>query len=219
MINRFARSNFKILLGLAVLLSLAGCQSAYYSAMEKVGYAKRDILADRVDAAAETQEEMQQEVQVAYKAFNALLNLESSNLEARYEALNDAYEDSRDKAEELSDRVKAIESVAAALFEEWKQELNQYSSSSLRASSAKKLNETKQRYGQYLKSLKRSQARVEPVLAVFKDHVLFLKHNLNAEKISALKGEVGRFDGDVKRLISDMDRSIADAKAFVKELQ
>jgi len=115
--------------------------------------------------------------------------------------------------------VTAIESVADALFAEWQEELGQYSSSALRAASARKLKETQTRYGQYLKTLKRSQSRVAPVLAVFKDHVLFLKHNLNAEKISALKGEVGRFDGDVQRLIAEMDKSIADAKAFVKDLQ
>ncbi|WP_210396817.1 DUF2959 family protein [Motiliproteus sediminis] len=209
----------KVFAGGLMLALLGGCQSAYYGAMEKVGYAKRDILVDRVEAAAETQQEVQEEVQVAYEAFNALLNLESSDLEARYEALNDAYEDSRDKADELSERVAAIESVADALFDEWQEELGQYSSQSLRASSAAKLKDTKRRYAQYLKSLKRSEARVEPVLAVFKDHVLFLKHNLNAEKVSALKGEVRRFDGDVQRLISEMDKSIADAKAFVKELE
>ena len=34
---------------LALVLTLSGCQSAYYSAMEKVGVHKRDILIDRVE--------------------------------------------------------------------------------------------------------------------------------------------------------------------------
>ena len=39
---------------LALMLSiftLTGCQSAYYSAMEQVGYHKRDIMVDRVEDA------------------------------------------------------------------------------------------------------------------------------------------------------------------------
>ena len=46
------------LLGASLLLG--GCQSAYYGAMEKVGYHKRDIMVDRVQEAKESQEEAQE---------------------------------------------------------------------------------------------------------------------------------------------------------------
>ena len=39
---------------MAVLV--AGCESTYYSAMEKLGVEKRDILVDRVEAARDSQE-------------------------------------------------------------------------------------------------------------------------------------------------------------------
>ena len=60
---------------------------------------------------------------------------------------------------------------------------------------------------------------MQPVLAVFKDQVLYLKHNLNAEKISAIRSEVGRFNTDVDALIQDMDRSIKEAKSFISGLE
>lgn len=204
---------------LLVLGLVAGCQSTYYNTLEKFGYAKRDILVDRVEDATETQAEVKQQFKDAYQAFDALLNLQSTDLQSRYETLNAAYEDSRDKAEELSDRVQSIESVADALFEEWQTELDQYTNAALRRSSEAKLGETRQRYQQYLKSLKRAEAKVAPVLAVFKDQVLYLKHNLNAEKVSALKGEVRRFDSDVQGLVQEMDRSIADARRFIEGLE
>ncbi len=217
--NVFPLRSVRIPALLLLSLFLFGCQSAYYNTMEKMGYAKRDILVDRVEKATETQGEVKEEFQSAYQAFNALLKLESTSLEERYETLNDAYEDSLSKSEELTERIEAIESVAVALFKEWQQELNEYSSASLKASSAKKLKITKSRYKTYLKSLKRAESKVEPVLAVFKDQVLYLKHNLNAEKVSALKGEVRRFDSDVKGLVSEMDRSIKDAKQFIQGLE
>ncbi|WP_207061989.1 DUF2959 domain-containing protein [Motiliproteus sp. SC1-56] len=208
------------LLFVALLPALLGaCQSTYYSTMEKFGYAKRDILVDRVEAAAETQTEVKEQFQSAYQAFDALLQLESTTLQERYETLNDAYLESEEKAEELSGRIDDIESVAEALFEEWQAELDQYSSRSLRASSERKLKTTQRRYRDYLASLERSEAKMRPVLAVFKDQVLYLKHNLNAEKISALKGEVHHFDTDVQALVREMDRSIAEAREFISGLE
>ncbi|HAG41447.1 MAG TPA: DUF2959 domain-containing protein, partial [Pseudoalteromonas sp.] len=50
---------------LAITLTLSGCQSAYYSAMEKVGVHKRDILIDRVEETKDSQEESQEEFQSA----------------------------------------------------------------------------------------------------------------------------------------------------------
>ena len=43
--------------GAALAILLAGCQSAYYSAWEKLGYAKRDILTSRVESARDSQQE------------------------------------------------------------------------------------------------------------------------------------------------------------------
>ncbi len=213
-----ARGGFLVLM-LALLASITGCQTAYYSTMEKFGYAKRDILVDRVEDASETQAEVKAQFQDAYQAFNSLLSVETSDLEARYTSLKSAYEDSESKAQELRDRIDAIESVADALFSEWQEELSQYSSESLRRSSSRKLQETRSRYQQYLASLTRAESRVEPVLAVFKDQVLYLKHNLNAEKVSALKGEVRRFDSDVQGLVKEMDRSISEANRFIQGLE
>lgn len=40
----------------AALISMAGCSSAYYGAMEKIGIEKRDILIDRIDSVEEVAE-------------------------------------------------------------------------------------------------------------------------------------------------------------------
>lgn len=48
--------------------------------------------------------------------------------------------------------------------------------------------------------------------------VLFLKHNLNARAIAALEGRVARVQVDVTRLIRDMERSIAEAEAFIQSM-
>ena len=58
-----------------------------------------------------------------------------------------------------------------------------------------------------------------PVLDSLKDYVLYLKHNLNAQAIGSLKGEADSIETDVGRLIRDIQRSIQEADAFLKEIE
>jgi hypothetical protein len=49
--------------------------------------------------------------------------------------------------------------------------------------------------------------------------VLFLKHNLNAAAISSLQTTAGGIESDVQQLVRDMEASIAEADAFIKQLK
>ena len=65
----------------------------------------------------------------------------------------------------------------------------------------------------------KATASMDPVLASFKDRVLYLKHNLNARAIAALGSESEKVQLDVDNLIRDMEKSIAEADAFIKEMR
>lgn len=60
---------------------------------------------------------------------------------------------------------------------------------------------------------------MQPVLTAFNDHVLFLKHNLNAQAIASLKGELGSIESNVSKLIKEMEASISQSQRFIKEMQ
>jgi hypothetical protein len=66
--------------------------------------------------------------------------------------------------------------------------------------------------------MKAAEATMTPVLAAFKDQVLFLKHNLNARAVASLSETVRGIEGDVAKLIADMNASIAEANAFIEQL-
>ncbi|WKE65592.1 DUF2959 domain-containing protein [Gallaecimonas kandeliae] len=207
------------LLALLALFSLSGCQSAYYATMEKVGIHKRDILADRVEAAGEAQQDAQKQFKDALEHFRAVVKVEGSeDLEKRYDELSSQYEDSEKAAKEVSDRIDAVQDVAEALFEEWQGELDQYSSPSLRAASAHTLADTKRRYQSLLKAMRKAEAKMPPVLAKFHDQVLFLKHNLNARAIGSLKGELGSIEKQVDSLIKEMQRAVNESERFIQNL-
>ena len=61
-------------LAAALCLGLTACQTVYYSAMEKVGVHKREILVDRVEATKESQQTSQQEFQTALERLTTLVN-------------------------------------------------------------------------------------------------------------------------------------------------
>ena len=198
---------------------LGGCETAYYSAMESVGIPKRDILASRVVAARDAQQDAKEEITDALTEFGRVVSYEGGDLEAMYRKLAAQLEDSEDAAKSVHTRIRDVESVAEALFAEWERELRQYSSASLRAKSEQQLRQTRARYGEMLGAMKRAEARLEPALQPLRDQVLFLKHNLNARAVAGLKGEVARVDAQVNRLVAELDAAIAEANRFIADLE
>jgi len=213
--SRFATTI--LLLAFSVIL-IAGCQSAYYSTMEKFGVHKRDILVDRVEDARDSQQNAKQQFKSALEQFSAVVNFQGGELEETYKKLAAELERSEERATEVRERIAKVEDVAEALFDEWKAELNQYSSDKLRRSSQQQLDQTKRDYAKLIKAMKRAEAKIEPVLAPMRDQVLYLKHNLNARAISSIKGEMKTIEADVSALIRDMEASIREADAFIKGL-
>ena len=116
---------------LVLTLTLTGCQSAYYSAMEKVGVHKRDILIDRVEETKDSQQESQEEFKSALERLTTLIDFNGGELQDTYNQLNDDYESSLKAANEVSTNINKVEDVAEALFDEWGDELEQYKSASL----------------------------------------------------------------------------------------
>ncbi len=198
---------------------LSGCASSYYAAMEKIGIHKRDILVDRIEAAKESQQDGQQQFRNALEQYRAVVQFDGGEVEKAYNILNEEYEESVAAAEEISERIDAIESVAEALFDEWSAELEEYSSARLRTDSRKKLDATKKRYGQLINHMHKAEKSMDPILGTLKDQVLYLKHNLNAQAIASLKGELGDISSDIKQLIARMEVSIKEADTFIATLQ
>ena len=204
---------------IASSLVLSGCQSAYYSAWEKVGVEKRDIMVDRVENAKESQEEAQEQFSSALEEFTTLINYKGGQLEDMYNSLNDEYEASKSAADDVSERIDKVQSVADALFAEWEDELEEYQSNSLKHESETKLRETRRRYDSMLRAMRKAEGKMEPVLKTLHDNVLYLKHNLNANAIGALQGEFGQMKGDINSLIEDMNDAIAESDAFIKAMK
>ena len=204
--------------GMVVLMGLVGCRSAYYNAMEKFGYHKRDILVSRVEQARDAQEDTKEQFQSALERFQSVVRVDGGELESQYKKLNSELQRSEDKAGQVRQHIADVEQVAADLFTEWGKELDAYSNASLRRTSEQKLSETQLRYDRLILAMKRAEAKIEPVLAAFRDQVLFLKHNLNAQAIAAIQHEVRTVENEIAALIREMETSITAADAFIQAM-
>ncbi|MBQ4878415.1 DUF2959 domain-containing protein [Pseudoalteromonas luteoviolacea] len=211
----------KIYALIAACALLSGCksaQNAYYSAWEQVGVHKRDILVDRVEDTQQSQQTSQQEFQNALERLSVLIDFDGGELQSVYEQLNSDFEASEKAAQSVTDNIDKVESVADALFEEWETELEQFSNPKLKRSSEQKLRQTQRQYDKLLRSMRKSESKMQPVLDSMKDNVLYLKHNLNAQAIAAIRGEFTNLKRDIQGLITDMNRSIADSTAFIEQM-
>ena len=195
-----------------------GCESAYYSVQQQFGRMKPDILVDRVEDAMDAQEEAKVEFESALEQFEAVVGLKQTDLKATYNRLNDAFEDAESQAREVSSRIDSVEDVAEDLFEEWEQELDEISNAKLRRQSAQQLKVSQRKASALIGAMRKAESRMGPVLTSFKDHVLFLKHNLNAQAVASLKGELVGIESDVGRLVREMEASIREAQAFIEDM-
>ena len=198
---------------------LTACSTMYYSGLEKIGIPKRGVLVYRVEKARDTQEETREQFKSALEQFSAATNFKGGDLEGIYKKLNGEYEASVNKAKEVRSRIEDIENVSAALFREWEQEITQYSNPALKRSSQDRLTETRSYYKQLIAAMKNAESRIQPVLTVFNDQVMYLKHNLNARAIASLKGELKTLQSNVSTLVAAMEKSINEANTFISNME
>src|SRR5918993_3186929 len=99
-----------------------GCQKAYYGAWEKMGWEKRDILVDRVDDAKNSQEKAKEQFKTTLQRFQELTNFQGGELESRYKKLSGEYDRAKGRADDVTERIKAVDSVAQDMFKGWQKE-------------------------------------------------------------------------------------------------
>lgn len=209
----------KKLIFVSLIIFLAGCQSAYYAAWEKVGVEKRDILVDRVEDAKESQEDAQQQFSSALDEFSQLINFNGGELQDVYKQLKDQFEVSEASASTLSNRINKVESVAEALFDEWENELEKYSNAKLKRESQKQLKDTQRRYTSLVSTMRKAESTMEPILSALRDNVLYLKHNLNANAVGALQGEFNGIKREINQLIVEMNKAISESNRFISSMK
>ena len=173
----------------------------------------------KVIAARDDQKEAGEQFKDALTRLKEMYGFDGGKLEKLYGTLQKDYERSAAKAESVRHRIRDVETVAGDLFAEWEKETSQISTPALQSASRTQLRETRARYDSLHTALRKAEQSMGPVLVKFRDHVLFLKHNLNAQAVASLKGEAANIQDEIARLIAEMKASIAQANEFIKGME
>ena len=200
------------------LLPLGGCSSAGIAMREQLGYAKREQLVDRVEEARDAQDAAKKQFASALDEFQSLVGGGGSKLDETYKRLKSQSDRAGDRAETVRARIKSVEAVSAALFKEWQGELAQFKDPSMRSKSEEMLSTTRGQYDKLIGAMKNAEGKMQPVLDAFNERVLFLKHNLNAQAVASLQGEVTRIEADVESLVRELEASINEANQFIDQM-
>lgn len=204
---------------LLAMLFLTSCQSTYFSALESMGFPKRDLFVKRVIAARDSQKAAKEEFRSALEQFSSVVSVDGGALEAKYKKLDSILQRCEGKAKDVRGRIQSVEDVSGALFREWKKELTQYKDPDLRRRSEQELDRTEEKYEDLLAAMKKASSRMDPVLDPLRDKVLFLKHNLNARAIASLDSELVTVEKNVDVLVREMEEAIREADKFIAEMK
>lgn len=175
----------------------------------------REVLVDRVEEARDSQHAAAEQFRDALTEFKAVVDLPESGLERQYNKLNSAHKRSQAAADRISKRIDRVVNASNRLLDEWSSELDDYNDPALRRIAEQQFDQTREHATRLIASMRQIEDRMQPVLASFQDQVLYLKHNLNLSAIAALEGEATIIESNVDILIADMNRSIAEADAFI----
>jgi ElaB/YqjD/DUF883 family membrane-anchored ribosome-binding protein len=190
-----------------------------YQGYEMLGIQKRDLLKRYIASTREDQKEASETFEDALDKLRKLYAMPESQLETQYRAVKSSFEKSDQKARGVRGDREKMQTTARDLFREWEGEIEQMQSPDLKSRSREKLRASRAKFGELDHSLDASERKMQPILSHLKDHVLYLKHNLNAESLSSLRKEHDRIAGDIDGLVKDMNRAIARADEFVSTIR
>ena len=101
-----------------LLICLTACSSAYYSAYEKFGVYKRDLLKKRVVATRDEQQKAKEDFKDALTQLQQITGFQGGELEKRYRDLQSQYDVAASRVASVHKRVDQVQTVAADLFTE-----------------------------------------------------------------------------------------------------
>lgn len=202
-----------------VLLFTLGCQATYYKIWEKLGKEKRDLLLSDVNAVKTQQQETAEHFKDALTRLQEAYGKKNTKLQAMYDRIKSDDERAHSEAEALNKRVERMNTTARDLFREWESELNTFTNREFKAKSKANLQRARKSFEALSQSLDKSTARMKPLLSRLHETTLFLKHNLNAQSLGAMKNESKAIEQNLDALLKQMNASIQEADEFLSVLK
>jgi len=133
-----------------------------------------------------------------------------------YKQLVKVVDASEDQADELRDSIEKMQAAAVPVFDQWTKDLEAYSNPEMRQRSQVRLAAARERYDAVLAAVEPVLVEYESINESLRDHVLFLKHDMNPAALATIQDDVRRVAKDAASLDGRFNNSRAAAQAYIE---
>lgn len=154
----------------------------------------------------------------ALDAFRRVVTFDGGDIETRYRAVQQSYEQGKIKAESANHLIKRIDDSAKQVLAEWESELKNYSDEVRRKDSKARLDAARKDHEKTIVDLREAQAAMQPVLEQMRDLTLYLRHRLNEVALRGVPALADEIDDDVEQYLESLNKSIDRANGFLQKL-
>lgn len=204
------RSLLLALFCLPVTLPAAGCVGpAQTEGQRRLG----DLVGALQDLARRLQES-RAELVAAVVDHDVMIGLRDPDLLGRYRSFEEHLSACETRQARLQRQASEVAEAAGRYFGHWEEELAVIANDDLRDQSAKRLRKTRRQYEDLSMEVTGVIERFTPLLAMLRDHATYLGVDLNAESLTALRGELSTMQGATQQLYRSVDEASIATHAF-----
>lgn len=197
---------------LLLLVALGGCSTMYYAAMSQLGWAKADLLANRVQQARDAMNQAHIQLADALPDFEKARSA-GGDRAVRYQALRASLDDAQENAALIGKRRAAVETAAQALFGEMQYEIQEAADDAQRARRQQRYDEFRPPYDRLLDAMRGAEAALPPVLTAMRAELAAL----HAAPATTPPPGVPYADGD--QALRSLQLAVALANQYITALE
>ncbi|MFN0241983.1 MAG: DUF2959 family protein [Planctomycetota bacterium] len=204
-------------LTLPAVFALGACGSLSFSKDTKYGIGEVDDLLVKVEQVQVETVLSKEKSAAALEALRAIVDPSfQGDAVAAYSHLMGTIEQSKTQAQKLGSTAEPMKQTATNVFQQWTLGLESFGNTQLRQQSQTRLEDTRARYENVLRTLVASQIAYDSFNADLHDHALFLEHDFNAGAVSVIASQIDGLAAQRTELDARLDRCIAASKDYIE---
>ena len=174
-----------------------------------------------VKRAGETLKEIvgtKQQLQKTLTQYNSIIEGKTDDANKTYKDLVKSVEQCEKKRGDVQKKTDEMEQEAHVFFQEWTTSLDAIANADLKKRSQDRLNDTRVRYGDILRSGRQAGGEFDAFIGELRDQITYLGFDLNPSAVASLKGDAAKFNqhgdalfgkiDDVSKMITEYIQSI-----------
>ncbi len=183
------------------------------------GHKQTERLVKRAGETLKEIVETKHQLQKTLTQYNSIIEGKTDNANKTYKDLVKSVEQCEKKRADVSKKTEEMEQEAHIFFQEWTTSLEAIANEDLKKRSQDRLNDTRVRYSDILRSGRQAGGEFDAFIGELRDQITYLGFDLNPSAVASLKGDAAKFNqhGDV--LFAKIDELSKATSEYIQSIQ